>query len=135
MRKVRLISWDETARLAHASVLTAAKIPTDASPFQHGKLITKLRDSLAVLIDLDRKPSHGHAIAVLMRTSKSARHVPIVFAGGVKEKVDKIRREFPDASYTEWPNAVAALKKALSKPLVVPVRPMSYMEQIGRAHV
>jgi len=55
--------------------------------------------------------------------------VPIVFAGGVKEKVDKIRREFPDAFYTEWPNAVAALKKALSKPLAVPVRPMSHMER------
>ena len=60
---------------------------------------------------------------------KSTRHVPIVFAGGVKEKVDKIRREFPDAFYTEWPNAVAALKKALSKPLAVPVRPMSHMER------
>src|SRR5258708_12927626 len=129
MLKVRLISWDETARLAHASVLSAAKIPTDASPFQHGKLITKLRDSLAVLIDLDRKPSHGHAIAVLIRSSKSACHVPIVFAGGIKEKVDKIRREFPDAFYTEWPYVVATLKKALSNPLVVPVRPMSYMDR------
>jgi len=129
MLKVRLISWDETARLAHASVLSAAKIPTDASPFQHGKLITKLRDSLAVLIDLDRKPSHGHAIAVLMRSSKSARHVPIVFAGGVKEKVDKIRREFPDAFYTEWPDVVPILKKAISKPLAVTVRHMSHMER------
>ena len=60
---------------------------------------------------------------------KSTRHVPIVFAGGVKEKVDKIRREIPDAFYTEWPYVVATLKKALSKPLVVPVRPMSYMER------
>jgi hypothetical protein len=129
MSKVRLISWDESARTAHAAVLKAAKIPADASPFQHGKLITRLRDSLAVLIDLDRKPSHGHAIAVLMRSSKSARHVPIVFAGGIKEKVDKIRREFPDAFYTEWPNVVATLKKALSKPLTVPVRPLSHMER------
>ena len=129
MQKVRLISWDETARTAQARVLKAAKIPTDASPFQHGKLITKLRDSLAVLIDLDHKPSHGHAIAVLMRSSKSARHVPIVFAGGVKEKVARIHREFPDAFYTEWQHVVATLKKALSNPPAVPVRPMSHMER------
>jgi hypothetical protein len=129
MLKVRLISWNETARDTHASVLKAAKIPTDASPFQHGKLITKLRDSLAVLIDLDRQPSHGHAIAVLMRSSKSACYVPIVFAGGVKEKVDKIRREFPDASYTAWSGVVPALKKALSHPPAVTVRPMSHMER------
>jgi hypothetical protein len=56
--------------------------------------------------------------------------VPIVFAGGIKEKVDKIRREFPDAFYTEWPNVVVTLTKALSKPLVVaPVRPLSHMER------
>src|SRR5258708_10813536 len=129
MLRVRLISWDETARLAHASVLRAAKIPADASPFQHGKLITRLRDSLAVLIDLDRKPSHGHAIAVLMRSSKSARHVPIVFAGGVKAKVDKIRREIPDAFYTQWPAVVSTLKKALSKPVAVTVPPMPHMQR------
>jgi hypothetical protein len=129
MLKVRLISWDETARLAHAGILKAAKIPTDASPFQHGKLVAKLRDTPAVLIDLDRQPSHGHAIAVLMRSSKSARHVPIVFAGGVKEKVDRIRREFPDALYTEWPDVVPTLKRALSRPPTVTVRPMSHMER------
>ena len=129
MLKVRLISWEETARNIHAGVLKAAKIPTDASPFQHGKLISKLRDSLAVLIDLDRQPSHGHAIAVLMRSSKSARHVPIVFAGGVKEKVERIRREFPDALYTEWPAVVSTLKKALSKPPTVTVPAMSHMER------
>src|SRR5258706_10089021 len=131
MLKVRLISWDETSRTAHARVLKAANIPTDASPFQHGKLITRLRDSLAVLIDLDHRPSHGHAVAVLMRSSKSARHVPIVFAGGSEDKVDRIRREFPHAFYTEWTNVVSTLKKALSKPPTVPARVMSYMERYG----
>ncbi len=130
MLKVRLISWDETARTAHAGVLKAAKIPVDASPFQHRKMISKLRGSLTVLIDLDRQPSHGHAIAVLMRSSKSARYVPIVFAGGIKEKVDKIRREFPDAFYTDWTAVVSTLKKALSKPITVTtVPPMSHMER------
>jgi hypothetical protein len=131
MLKVRLISWNETARLAHGATLKAAKIPADASPFLHGKLITRLRDSLAVLIDLDRQPSHGHAVAVLMRSSKSARHVPIVFAGGGKDKVDRIRREFPDAFYTEWTDVVSTLKKALSQPPIVPVRAMSHMERYG----
>lgn len=135
MLKVRLISWDETARAAHADVLKAAKIPTDASPFVPGKLISKLRASLAVLIDLDRAASHGHAIAVLMRSSKSARCVPIVFAGGVKEKVDRIGREFPDAFYTEWPAVVSTLKKALRQPPAVPVRAMSHMERYGASRL
>jgi len=135
MLKVRLISWNETARVAHAGVLTAAKIPIDASPFVPGKLISRLRASLAVLIDLDRAPSHGHAVAVLMRSSQSARCVPIVFAGGVKEKVDRIRREFPDAFYTEWRDVVAAVKKAISNPPVVPVRAMSHMERYGASRL
>jgi hypothetical protein len=131
MLKVRLICWNETAAADHTRILKAAKIPVDGSPFYPGKLITKLRDNLAVLIDLDRLPSHGHAIAVLMRSSKSARNVPIVFAGGAKEKVDRIRREFPDTAYTEWPDVVAALKKAISNPPVFPARAMSYMERYG----
>ncbi len=135
MLKVRLICWNETAAADHARILKAAKIPTDASPFHPGKLITKLRDSLAVLIDLGRLPSHGHAIAVLMRSSKSARHVPIVFAGGAREKVDRIRREFPDASYTAWPGVVATLKKAINNPPSVPVRAMSHMERYGASHL
>src|ERR1700687_3667507 len=135
MRRVRLISWNETEAAEHAGILKAAKIPTDASPHQPGKLITKLRDNLAVLIDLDRLPSHGHAIAVLMRSSKSARHVPIVFAGGAQEKLDKIRREFPDAYYTQWPDVVSTLKKALSAPPVVPMRAMSHMERYGASHL
>jgi len=135
MRKVRLISWNETEAAERTSILKAAKIPTDASPFSHGKLITKLRAHLAVLIDLDRLPSHGHAIAVLMRSSKSARHVPIVFAGGAQEKLDKIRCEFPDAYYTQWPNVVSTLKKALSAPPTVPVRAMSHMERYGDSHL
>jgi hypothetical protein len=129
MLKVRLISWNDSARLTHAGILEAAKIPVDASPFSPGKLISRLRDSLAVLIDLDRLPSHGHAVAVLMRSSKSACHLPIVFAGGVIEKVERIRREFPDAFYTEWPDAVSSLKKAISKPPAMPVRSMSHMDR------
>ncbi len=135
MRKVRLISWNETEAAERARIFKAAKIPIDASPFHPGKLIAKLRDSRAVLIDLNRLPSHGHAIAVLMRSSKSARHVPIVFADGAKEKVDRIRREFPDAFYTQWPDVVATLRKALSAPPTVPVRAMSHMERYGDSHL
>jgi hypothetical protein len=129
MRKVRLISWNESAVVDHANILRAAEIPIDASPFESGNLITKLKVFAAVIIDLDRLPSHGRAIAVLMRNSKAARHVPLVFAGGAREKVDRLRTEFPDAAYAEWPHIVSALKKAIAHPPVAPVQPKPLMEQ------
>lgn len=63
------------------------------------------------------------------RTSKTLKHLPILFVDGDPEKVAGIRRVLPDAIYTSRVRFVAALKRA--KPVENPVRPMAMMERFG----
>src|SRR5262245_14036398 len=44
----------------------------------------------AVVIDLTRQPSHGRYVALMIRSQKSIRHIPIVFVDGDTEKVKNI---------------------------------------------
>ena len=80
-----------------------------------------LRESppLAAVIDLTRLPSHGRYVAAEIRATKSTRHIPIVFVDGDPEKVERIRKDLPDAVYTSRSRLASALKRV--KPLADPV--------------
>src|SRR5947209_7998732 len=114
MLVVRLVCWKEDLAREKARLLKDAGVPVDASPLNTGGVIGHFRASppSAVLIDLDRLPSHGREVAVALRNSKSTRHIPIVFAGGLEEKVARIREELPDAFFADWSNVVRVLQKA-----------------------
>jgi len=64
------------------------------------------------IIALDRRPSNGVAIGVLIRQRKTVRDVPIVFAGGTRESVSAARRLLPDARYTRWGSVTGAVSAA-----------------------
>ena len=67
----------------------------------------------ALVISLDRLPSHGRSIAEWMWEAKKRQHVPIVFAGGKPDKVQAAKERFPRAVFCA-PDAVpAALQRAL----------------------
>lgn len=127
---VRLVCWDETVK-ERARLLKSSGLTVDAAPFQPSGMIGQLRDNppAAVVIDLDRRPSHGHAVALAMRTSKSVRHIPIVFAGGVPDKIERIRKELPDAVFADWKRIAPALKKALKNVPANPIQPTPYMHR------
>jgi hypothetical protein len=131
MSTVRLVSWKEDLAREHARILKKAGFQVDASPFPTDNLVTRIRKSspAVILIDLDRLPSHGRVVAVVLRSSKSARHIPIVFSGGPPEKVDRIRRELPDAFFTDWSGVARSLKKALQAPTSIPANAKPYMPQ------
>ncbi len=82
-----------------------------------------------MLIDLDRKPSYGRVIALVLRTTKSTGTIPVVFAGGLPEKIGRVKRDLPDAWFTDWKNVAAALKKAIAGGPTSPLPKMSYMQQ------
>ena len=77
---------------------------------------------LAAVIDLTRLPSHGRYVAGEIRASKSLRNIPIVFVDGDPQRVERVRRDFPDAVYTSRSRLVSALKrvKPLAHPVVAP---------------
>jgi hypothetical protein len=128
---IRLVCWNQELAAERASVLKKAGLDVDASPFDPAGMITRLRENppAVMLIDLDRLPSHGRSVAIMVRSSKSMGHLPIVFAGGVKEKIERVRTEVPDAIFTEWDKAPAAIKKAIKNPPAVFVKPPPIMQQ------
>ena len=132
-RVVRLVCWNPDLAREREQVLKTAGIRVDASPLNPSGFISQFRDkpTAAVLIDLDRLPSHGREVGVMLRQSKSTRLIPIVFAGGVPEKVARIRQELPDAFFTEWAGVVPVIRKALSAAPVEPVRPPAHMARFA----
>src|SRR5215471_15935523 len=98
METVRLIS--NHPKIAERVALLRGKgIAVDASPLEKLSSVVRemarLNPSILVL-DLDKTPSRGREIAIALRTSKAARHIPILFVGGFPEKVERIRSEIPD---------------------------------------
>ncbi len=77
----------------------------------------------AFVIDLSRVPSQGAAVGVWLRQQKTTRHVPLVFVGGVPEKVARVRGLLPDAVYTEWRRIRGGLKRARVRRPAAPVVP------------
>ena len=49
--------------------------------------------------------------------------MPLVIAGGLPEKVARIRALLPDAVYTDWDHAGAAIRAAIKNPPARPVTP------------
>jgi CheY-like chemotaxis protein len=128
---VRLICWKEDLARERQALLESAGFKVESSRTPPGAIVGHIRDLApdVVLLDLDRSPSHGHAIASVLRQSRSACRVPLVFAGGLPEKVAVIRRAIPDAVYCSWDGVAAAVKKAVKNPPAVPVRPEPYMQK------
>jgi CheY-like chemotaxis protein len=79
----------------------------------------------AYVIDLSRMPSSGRQVAMWLRSTKSTRHIPIVFVNGDPEKVARLKELLPDATYTSWARLKTALPKAIARPATNPIVPPS----------
>jgi len=131
MPLVRLLCWDPHTASAKAKLLKSAGVRVDASPFTDDSRIISVMAELnpaAIVFDLDKLPSLSRNFASMLRTSKAARHIPLLFAGGEAEKVARVRRDMPDVTRVPWPKAAAALTKILKSPA-------SPRKQIVPAHI
>jgi hypothetical protein len=77
----------------------------------------------AIVIDLDRRASHGREVGLFLRQRKATRGVPLVFAGGEAGTVARLRELLPDAVYTGWRGIRGALRRAAAAPPETPVSP------------
>ncbi len=122
MKTIKLLSWhDDVAK--KAASLKHPGLRIDAAPLiKTSGLVGELAhlNPAALVLDLDKRPSHLREIALAIRSSKSAHHIPILFAGGLPEKMDRIRSENPDATYTTWSDASKALAALLQHPAPIP---------------
>jgi CheY-like chemotaxis protein len=129
---IRLICWNDELAQKHAKAVAKLGYQVEASSLRGSSaFISHFRDlnPSVALIDLDRLPSHGREVAITLRGSKSTRHIPIVFAGGVDEKVARLKAELPDAVFTSWEKIARALKKAIASPPVEPVQLTPHMQR------
>jgi hypothetical protein len=132
MATVRLVCWDDAGTRAASHLLrTAGFHVVDGSLRGAGGIVGRVRDEGpdAVLIDLERMPSFGREVAIVLRNSKSTRHLPIVFAGGALEKVTRIKAELSDARFCDWASAVAATRAAIKAPPLHPISPPPHMDR------
>jgi hypothetical protein len=53
----------------------------------------------AMIISLDRLPSHGREIARWFWQAKKRRSIPLIFVGGPAEKIAALKLEFPHAVF------------------------------------
>jgi hypothetical protein len=119
VKTIKLISWHDDVR-KKAAALTRSNICVDAAALLKTSSVVgemaRLNPAVLVL-DLDKVPSRSREIAIALRTSKAARHIPILFAGGEQEKIERIRAEIPDVNFAEWENAPRAVAELLKRPV------------------
>lgn len=126
MQSVVLVNWNPADAEDRAERLR--KLGYAVTFFRHGSGPTALREVReappdAFVIDLDRLPSHGRAVAVALRQQKSTRAAPLVFVGGSAEKLKPIRDQLPDATFTTWGRVRSDLCRAIERPPSTPIVP------------
>ena len=130
MQRVLLIHLNAGEGIAREKVLGAGGYEVTRILPQGLKFLSEVRRDPpdAIVIDLERLPSVGRDIGLALRMSKSTRHVPIVFAGGVAEKVAGVRTLLPDATYAPWSKVGGVVKRAIVRGVTKPVVPRSIFE-------
>ncbi len=127
--RVHLVHWRAAEAEERAARLRAAGYEVEHAGLDGPAARRRLREAppAAVVIDLSRLPSHGREVAVALRQHKVTRGLPLVFAGGDPEKVERIRALLPDAVFTTWEGVAKALAAAIARPPRDPVVPPSHM--------
>jgi hypothetical protein len=119
-KTVRLICWNESDAADRARILRRAGYRVIADPPENaGGMVRYFRELApdAVVIDLDRLPSHGRELGLSLRASKSTSHLRLIFAGGIPAKAELVRAAIPDAIFTLWDNdPAAAIERAIAQP-------------------
>jgi CheY-like chemotaxis protein len=126
MSRVRLIHWKAEEAEERLAKLRAAGYEVDYGEMQPGAL-QDWRKALpdAFVIDLSRMPMQGRDVAMDLRGKKITRNIPLVFVEGDPEKVERIKGNLPDATYTTWGRIRGAIKAAIANQPANPVVPAS----------
>jgi len=126
MVRVRLIHWKAEEATERIAKLKAAGYEVEYSQLDsEGFRALKNNPPAVFVIDLSRMPSHGMEVGTGLRGYKATRTVPLVFVEGAPEKVERIKKFLPDATFTTWSKIRSSLKTAIANPPVNPIKPES----------
>ena len=62
----------------------------------------------------DRRPAGGRDLGLWLRSRKTTRDIPLVFAGGDASHVAEIRKLLPGAGFCAWADAAATIRRVRS---------------------
>ena len=111
MARVAYIHWHEAELAERLKPLRAAghDVIGHWSSEEHAPL--KDFDPQALVISLDRLPSHGRAVAEWFWEARKRQMIPLIFAGGALEKVAATKAKFPKASFCTREEVTSVLSK------------------------
>ena len=123
MAKVKLIHWKIEEVEDRESILGSAGYDVDSFLESGAQVFKSLAEDqpAAIIIDLSRFPSQGRDFAIQVRARKGTRYIPLIFVGGKKEQLEKIKALLPDAWYTTWDQIIKTVPDAIATPLVKPI--------------
>jgi len=115
MVKIFYLHWNEAEVKERIAPLKKAgyEITSHWSTETHAQFGATLPD--AVVISLDRLPSHGRAVAEWFVEAQKRQHIPIIFAGGQPDKVKATKAKFLKAIFCATEEVPAILARLLPK--------------------
>jgi len=116
MQRVRLIHWNTGEAKERARRLQISGYVVDYREFSSNLLPERENPPNAIIIDLSRLPSQGRDVAMVLRSYKSTRTIPLVFVDGESGKVKSIKAQIPDAIYVNWDQVVEELEEVIKHP-------------------
>lgn len=127
--RVRLMHWNADEARERAGILRAAgyEVSYKMQPGPEFRRDLRTKPPTAFVIDLSRLPSLGRDVALGIRAWKATRLVPLLFVGGEPEKVARVKKLLPDATFTTWNKIRSSLKQAIAHPPANPIRPDSLL--------
>ncbi|MHC4470605.1 MAG: PleD family two-component system response regulator [Planctomycetota bacterium] len=127
MSRIVLVHWNAAEGEERADRMRSSGHDVRVHSDEGGAGLRAVREDPpdAFVIDLRRLPSHGRAVGLWLRQTKTTRHVPIVFVEGEPAKTALVRDLLPDAAYTDWRHVRGALRRAIARPPENPVVPQT----------
>ena len=125
MARLLYVHWNAEEAVHRAAPLRASGHAVTCHSEDGGDALRALRSRPpeVVVIDLARLPSQGRAVATFLRQQKATRTLPLVFVEGDPEKTARVRRDLPDAEFTDLGHVRGAVRRALRSAPKNPIVP------------
>jgi len=126
-KNVSLVHWKAEEAQSLIDLMESAGYAVHYAGDQKGMRMSELRelDPVAAVIDLTRMPSYGRYWAAEVRSSRSLKHLPLVFVDGDAQRVERCRAALPDATFTSRDELTEILERVM--PVADPVTPARMM--------
>lgn len=116
MGTLLLVHWNAEEAESFAQPLRASgwEVEIEAEDGHRAWERVKNAPPEALVVYLQRLPSHGRETARAIRKTKAGRDLPILFVGGDEAKLDKVRQQVPDGIFIQPSELVSALSMSVA---------------------